>query len=492
MNAVLEIFPWSDNFSIGIPEIDTQHKMLVRMLNRLASDLVFNSEHVNLNKLFNELAEYAIYHFQTEEKIWHQFFAGDRWEKAHKGSHESFAADIAKLKVKEGTKPSGDVLEDILVFLTHWLAYHILESDKRMAMTVLAMQSGMSIEKAKHKTYKDLNSATGVLIETVLSMYDTVASRTLQLMKSEQKANTVLKRNQVMMQSTQEGIHVLDEHGKVIEFNEAFCRHLGYTPEELSKLRLHDFEAKMPPEEIDAAIKSVLNGHAQIVSTHRRKDGSLVDVEVVISGVELDGNKCLFALSRDITERKRLEEKIHHLAHFDTLTNLPNRRMLNDRLAHALALSRRTDSYGALIFIDLDNFKPLNDTYGHGVGDMLLIEVAKRLTGRIREMDTVARFGGDEFVVILGELEENRAEATSHATFVAEEILITLNEPYEITIPDRIEAKKITHNCSASIGVVMFVNHEGNTDELLKKADMAMYQAKEAGRNKIRFYDANA
>jgi diguanylate cyclase (GGDEF)-like protein len=164
--------------------------------------------------------------------------------------------------------------------------------------------------------------------------------------------------------------------------------------------------------------------------------------------------------------------------------------MLNDRLSHAIALSKRTGNYGALIFIDLDNFKPLNDTYGHGVGDLLLVEVAQRLKGRIREMDTVARFGGDEFVVILGELEKGKVEATSHATTVAEKILATLNEPYEITIPDDIGVKQITHNCSASIGVVMFVNHEGGVDELLKQSDLAMYKAKDAGRNQIQFYDA--
>ncbi len=489
MNDALEIFPWNDNFSIGIPEIDAQHKKLVQMLNRLGSDLVFNSDHIDLSKLFNELAEYAVYHFQTEENVWHQFLAGDRWETAHKGSHESFVADLTKLRSEEGIKPLHEVMEDILIFLTHWLAYHILENDKRTAMIVLAVQSGMSIEQAKQKTHQEMTGATGVLIDTVLAMYDTVASRTLQMMKAAQKATSVMKRNQLLMESTPEGIHILDAQGNIIEANEAFCRHLGYTMEEMLRLSLYDFEANIPPEKIPAVIQEILNSHAQFETTHRRKDGTLVDVEVIVSGVELDGNKTLFALSRDITERKQLADRIHQLAYFDTLTSLPNRRMLNDRLSHALALSKRTGHYGALMFIDLDNFKPLNDKYGHGVGDLLLIEVANRLTGRIREMDTVARFGGDEFVVLLGELENDKVEATSHATTVAEKILATLNEAYVLTIPDGIGVKKIAHKCSASIGAVMFVNYEGGIDELLKQSDMAMYQAKEAGRNQIHFYE---
>jgi diguanylate cyclase (GGDEF)-like protein/hemerythrin-like metal-binding protein/PAS domain S-box-containing protein len=490
VNEALEIFPWNDNFSVGIEEIDVQHKRLVQLLNKLGSDLVVNSEHIDLNTLFSELAEYAVFHFQTEENIWHKHLAGDRWETAHKGTHESFVAELTKLKSEETVKPQHEVMEDILIFLTHWLAYHILESDKRTAMIVLSVQSGMSIEQAIKNAHLEMSGATGVLIQTVLTMYDTVALRTLQMMKASQIATSVMKRNQLLMDSTPEGIHILDEHGKVIEANEAFCRHLGYPMEEILQLTVYNFEAKLSTEELQASFKKSLNGNAQIETKHRRKDGTLVDVEVIISGVELDGKKSVFALSRDITERKQLAAKIHQLAYFDSLTNLPNRRMLNDRLVHALALSRRSGNYGALLFIDLDNFKPLNDNYGHGVGDLLLIEVAERLIGTIREMDTVARFGGDEFVVILEELENDKVAATVHATKVAEKILSALNESYVLEFPDGIGAKKITHHCSASIGLVTFVNHEDDIGTLLKQADLAMYQAKGAGRNSVRLFDA--
>ena len=269
-------------------------------LNNLAGNLVVHAEDIDRNKIFNELAEYAVYHFQTEENVWHAFLAGDRLEAAHKGSHENFVADLVKLKSEEEIKPLNEVLEDILIFLTHWLAYHILESDKQTAIIVQAVQSGMSIEQAKQKAHQEMTGATGVLIETVLAMYDTVASRTLQLIKTEIAAHSLLKRHQLMMQSTPEGIHVLDEKGNVIEFNEAFSRHLGYTSEETLKLKFEDFEASMQSEQIQMALQESLNRHTQFETKHKRKDGTFVDVEVIVSGVELNGENCLFALSRDI------------------------------------------------------------------------------------------------------------------------------------------------------------------------------------------------
>jgi diguanylate cyclase (GGDEF)-like protein len=192
-------------------------------------------------------------------------------------------------------------------------------------------------------------------------------------------------------------------------------------------------------------------------------------------------------------ERKQLEERVRQLAFYDALTNLPNRRLLNDRLAQVMAASKRTRRYGALIFLDLDNFKPLNDTHGHAVGDLLLIEVGDRLKKCVRDMDTVARLGGDEFVIMINELAEDKAESTSEAEVIAEKIRETLSKPYLLTIEH--EGKPDTtveHYCTASIGVTIFVNDELSQGEIVKRADTAMYQAKESGRNHIHFYDPNA
>jgi diguanylate cyclase (GGDEF)-like protein len=142
------------------------------------------------------------------------------------------------------------------------------------------------------------------------------------------------------------------------------------------------------------------------------------------------------------------------------------------------------------MFLDLDNFKPLNDTHGHVVGDSLLIEAAARLKSCVREMDTVARFGGDEFVVMLGELNPDKTASTTQARIVAEKIRTVLAEPYLLTIKHEGKADTtVSHSCTASIGVVMFLNHEGDQDDIMKWADTAMYRAKESGRNSICFHD---
>jgi len=198
-------------------------------------------------------------------------------------------------------------------------------------------------------------------------------------------------------------------------------------------------------------------------------------------------------VSRDVTARKQADDEIHQLAFYDALTKLPNRRLLNDRLVHTMAACKRSGRYGALMFLDLDNFKPLNDQYGHGVGDLLLVEAARRMSSCVRELDTVARFGGDEFVVVLSELDVDKAESTTQAGIVAEKIRALLAEPFVLKIrPHGGAETPIEHQCTSSIGVVLFINHDASVEDVIKCADKAMYQAKEAGRNQIRFYDAKA
>ena len=194
------------------------------------------------------------------------------------------------------------------------------------------------------------------------------------------------------------------------------------------------------------------------------------------------------SLANDISERRRLEEEIRQLAFFDPLTRLPNRRLLRDRLSRVLAALRRHGGHGghgghgALMFLDLDNFKPLNDTHGHAVGDLLLVEVARRLASCVRETDTVARFGGDEFIVLLNELDEDRARAIEDAEHIAHQILSRLAEPYRLTGADGETA--VDHWCSASIGLAL-IDGSADEEEALRRADTAMYVAKEDGRNRI-------
>jgi diguanylate cyclase (GGDEF)-like protein/PAS domain S-box-containing protein len=192
----------------------------------------------------------------------------------------------------------------------------------------------------------------------------------------------------------------------------------------------------------------------------------------------------------DITERKQLQEQVRELAFYDPLTQLPNRRLLGDRLSQTLAGSKRSNRYGALIFLDLDNFKTLNDKLGHAVGDLLLVQAARRMKSCVREVDTVARYGGDEFVVLMDYLNESKAQSKSQASSIAEKIRTVLAEPYALKFRQEGKAEAtIEHRCTASIGVIVFIDGEGSPEDFLRWADSAMYQAKGAGGNLIRFYE---
>ncbi|MCF8198778.1 MAG: diguanylate cyclase [Sulfuritalea sp.] len=217
-------------------------------------------------------------------------------------------------------------------------------------------------------------------------------------------------------------------------------------------------------------------------------DGSVIDVEVKTIPIQYEGRPAVQVAMNDVTERKRMEDQIRLMAFHDPLTNLPNRRLFDDRLGLAMAACKRSGCFDALLFLDLDNFKPLNDTHGHEVGDLLLVEVARRLTSCVRQTDTVARFGGDEFVVMISELKSDRTGSTAEAGIIAEKIRMALSEPYLLTIK-RNGGEQITleHHCTASIGLTLFNGHEVSQEEVLKSADLAMYQAKDNGRNLISF-----
>jgi len=223
---------------------------------------------------------------------------------------------------------------------------------------------------------------------------------------------------------------------------------------------------------------------------HRAKNGRVLWGEV-LAKPEYDAQGVLIGYhgtTRECTDRVRLENEVRQLAFFDPLTNLPNRRLLDDRLGQSMAVSKRSGNYGAVIVLDLDNFKTINDLHGHHVGDLLLLEVARRLVDCVRQKDTVARFGGDEFVVILGELSTDMLLSRQQASEVAEKIRASLAAQYQLVVTQTGQADAIVaHHGSASVGVALFLGQDASKNDILKWADAAMYQAKGAGRNATRF-----
>ena len=300
--------------------------------------------------------------------------------------------------------------------------------------------------------------------------------------------------------------------GVIQTFNPAAERMLGYRAEDMvgkvTPAVIHDPEetierAKIFSKELGLQIepgfevfvtktrKNLPNEHEW---TYIRKNGTRFPVLLSISALRDTAGQItgFLGLAQDITARKQIEKQVHDLAFYDSLTQLPNRRLLYDRLSQTMASSKRTKRYVALMFLDLDNFKSLNDNYGHEAGDLLLIEVASRLKKCVREVDTVARYGGDEFVVMLNELSLDRTESISQAKIVAEKMRTMLANHYHLTMYSEGKTDSvIEHRCTTSIGLQVFINKDRSQDYILKCVDSAMYRAKEHGGNQIYISDEN-
>ena len=283
----------------------------------------------------------------------------------------------------------------------------------------------------------------------------------------------------------QEGIAVLGADRRILQVNRAFTEITGYGNEEV----VGKTPNQLRSDKHDDAFYQTLwdrvahEGSWKGEVWYRRKCGELYPAWVNTVAVKCNGGEVTHYVATmvDLTERKAAERQIERLAYYDPLTQLPNRRLFRDRLQQALAGCARSGRKGALLFIGLDNFKILNETAGHDVGDLVLAEVARRVGGCLRKGDTAARLGGDEFVVLLEESSESVREAAARAKEIGERILAALNQPYSI-------AGRL-HHSTPSIGVTLFIDAVDSLDELLKQADIAMSQAKLAGRNMLRFFD---
>ena len=293
---------------------------------------------------------------------------------------------------------------------------------------------------------------------------------------------------------SREGVMITDTNKVILKVNHAFTDITGYTSEEaVGKTPVMLASGRQGVEFYSRMWESIEHEKSWRGEIwNKRKNGEIYPEQLTITPIfGVTGQLVNYVgIFSDITQRKATEDEIHNLAFYDPLTRLPNRRLLNERLGHAMAASKRDGRYGALMFLDMDNFKQLNDTHGHAMGDLLLMEVAHRITRCVREVDTVARFGGDEFVVMLSELDVDRTESAAQAGIVAEKIRAMLAEPYGLTLKHNgLSAITVKHHCSSSIGVVLFVGNSASPEEIFKWADIAMYQAKSDGRNLIRFFN---
>lgn len=301
--------------------------------------------------------------------------------------------------------------------------------------------------------------------------------RLLERQRSNERFSTLFRFSPVPIVMTS-----IDE-GRVLEVNDAFLRQLGIAREQVVgrtsvELRIYG----------DTAVRRALverllrDGH---IRDHElvlpRSSGSALTLSLSSDLIETDEGTCILSTLVDVTERRQAEAHVHHLAHYDALTDLPNRRLLHDRIGQAQAASSRDDSHGAVLFLDLDNFKSLNDTKGHLAGDQLLIEAAQRIRSNVRTGDTVGRLGGDEFLVLLEGLSPVQADAAEQAAAVGEKLRRILAMSYEVG------GSQFT--CTASVGVALFRGQSAELETLLRHADVAMYRAKSAGRNALRFFD---
>ena len=596
-----EIFPWSRNFETGIEIIDEQHKILVKLLNQLATNLANRSSEDILKTTLEQLTEYTDYHFKTEEKLWEEFLKNDSSYKSHLKTHKSFIDKIFSIKNKN-TELLDEAIYEIISFLSKWLAFHILDTDKRMAKTIELIKNGKSIEKAKILADDHMEGANKVLMNTVLTMYETLSNNSLDLMrekalrlqaeealvKSEEKWRFILEggvenvwdwdlskdnyetsnsekslfnlvnkslkidgevsvhpsdivifknkfnehlegltdffcvkyrvlrkngswtwmlsrgkivsRNEngsalrivgthsditeremasEIFHNSSQAIFISDMNNKIISINKAFTLVTGYNEDEvigknpnILSSGIHDeiFYNKMWEE-----IVSKGKWKGEIIN--KRKNGQLYPGYLIINTIKDVENKIdhYFAVFEDITQKKNAEKLIITQANYDSLTNLVNRNLFKNRLEEEIKRTKRFEVPFALLFIDLDNFKDINDALGHDIGDLLLIEVAKRLSSHMREIDTLARIGGDEFTIIYTNFIN-----PSHLEEKINKILESINKPFQLNLHQI--------HISASIGITICPNDSSDSSELLKNADQAMYLSKKLGRNGYSYF----
>lgn len=343
-----------------------------------------------------------------------------------------------------------------------------------------------TLQAARNAAEKTLQVAKNVAAEKLLVAREE-AHQTLMIAKEIAKSvNQELILQEQALNSISQGVLITDSQRRTTYVNDAFEQMTGWAKSEMMGGSVAILQGVGTNPETIKALRTALNAgqsfHDEILNYC--KNGSPFWNELSINPVrDGEGNLTQFvSVQRDISDRKSSVEKIEHLAFYDQLTGLPNRLLLMDRLNHAFTSSKRSGREGAVMFIDADNFKYVNDSLGHNIGDLLVQQIAKRLESNMRAGDTIARMGDDKFVIVLEDLSHQRIEAAKQVIVIGEKILITLNQLYQLDIHE--------YRGTCSIGVVMFWDHEHSAEELLKRADIALFRSKNAGRNALTFFNS--
>lgn len=324
MNAI-DIFPWDENFNTYLPRVDEQHRKLVQLLNRLATHVAFIAEPLVLDQVFGELADYAVYHFNTEEAIWREYMADDPAEIEHRAVHRSFVAEVSRLKASQESQPLTEVAEETLGFLARWLASHILESDRYLAYVVLAQQEGLPREAAQRRAKEQMGGSTRALINIILSIYSTLSTNTLHLMRElaeHRQDRQALVRAREEVKESEANFHgffdtiddflfVLDVNGAIVRVNRVVVERLGYSEADLVGKSVLAIHPSARHEEASRIVGDMLAGKcADRPVPLQAADGHLIPVETRVVQGQWNGVPALLGVSRDITEQARIQHQL--------------------------------------------------------------------------------------------------------------------------------------------------------------------------------------
>ena len=446
---------------IGTFEIDS----LIASFNQLLNSLIRREQE---NKRFREIAERAVYGIAIADLDRRLVYVN------------LFLAEI------HGYQAEDLIGRDISVFHS---TEQLAEVDKTIRL--LHEKGHFAPQEIWHVDHDGTSFPmlmSGVLLRDEHGEPEYLAASSVDITERKQ-AEEALKESEtflnVVLESMPLPVFHIDTEGRYTGVNKAFETFFGQPRSELVGRSVFDIHPPDLAEIYHAQDRELLNeiGTQSYESQAKNSRGEIRDVvfhKATLTNFSGEITGLVGALV-DVTERKQADAEIHRLAYYDLLTNLPNRRLLQDRLRHAMAVARRSSSLGALVFLDIDDFKALNDTRGHDAGDQLLVKIAGRICSVARETDTIARLGGDEFVVMLEDLSADREKAAIAIRQVGEKIRLEIACPYEITGGE--------FHCTASLGIALFNGHEESVDTLLKQADLAMYKAKDEGRNVLRFFD---